>query len=184
MKLAVAARSAKKSENKKFRREGKIPAVIYSKGEKGQEVVVDGIEFKKILTTTPTGTLSSKVFSLDVAGKAVRAIVKDIQYNIITYDVIHLDFEELHENLPVSLNIPLVCVNVADCVGVKLGGVVRQVMRNVKVTCLPKDIPAQFEIDVRDMHLGQTKKLSALKIPEGVRPSADMKEVAVVIARK
>jgi len=184
MKLTIAPRSAKKSETKKIRREGNIPAILYSKGEHGQGIVVDGIAFKKILNTTPTGTLSSKIFHLESSGKIVKAIVKDIQYNITTYDVIHMDFEQLHDDLPVTLNIPLVCVNTVDCAGVKLGGVIRQVVRQVRVTCLPKDIPGQFEIDVRDMNLGQTKKLSALNIPKGVHPTVDLKEVAVVIARK
>jgi large subunit ribosomal protein L25 len=184
MKLTVAARNKKKSETKRLRREGKIPAILYSKGEKGKEIVVDGTDFKKILNTTPAGTLSSKVFSLEGEGKTVKAIIKDIQYKITTYDVIHLDFEELHTDVPVTLNIPLVCVNIVDCIGVKLGGVIRQVVRQVRVTCLPKDIPAQFEIDVRDMNLGQMKKLNALSIPKGVRPAIDLKEIAVVIARK
>lgn len=185
MKLSVTRRSEKKkSVTAKIRREGKIPAILYSKGEKGSEITVDAIEFKKILNTTPTGTLSSKVFTLDIEGKATKAVVKDIQYNITTYDVIHIDFEELHEKLPVTLNIPLVCVNTVDCIGVKLGGAIRQVIRKVRVTCLPKNIPEHFEIDVRDMNLGQAKRLSSLKIPEGVRPAIDMKGVAVIITRK
>jgi len=184
MKLTVATRSAKKSETKKLRREGKIPAILYSKGEEGREIIIDGVDFKKILNTTPTGTLSSKVFLLEGLGKTLKAIVKDIQYNITTYEVIHIDFEELHEDKLVTLNIPLVCINIVDCIGVKLGGIVRQVIRQVRVTCLPKDIPQQFELDVREMNLGQMKKLSALEIPKGVRPVVSLNEAAVVIARK
>lgn len=185
MKLTVTRRSAgKKTENKQIRREGNVPAVLYSKGEKGQEIVVDGIAFKKILNATPTGTLSSKIFHLDFDGKTVKAIVKDIQYNITNYNVIHLDFEQLHDEHPVTVKIPLRCINVADCAGVKLGGVVRQVVRHVPVVCLPKDIPSEFEVDVRDLALGQMMKLSALKIPQGVRPTISLKEVAIVIARK
>ena len=185
MKLTVTRRSAgKKAENKQIRRAGNVPAVLYSKGEKGQEIVVDGIAFKKILNTTPTGTLSSKVFHLDIEGKTIKAIVKDIQYNITTYDVIHLDFEQLHDDHPISVKIPVRCVNIADCAGVKLGGVVRIVVRHVPVVCLPKDIPADFEVDVRELAIGQMMKLSALKIPQGVRPTISLNEAAVVIARK
>lgn len=185
MELTVTSRTAgKKSDTKNIRREGNIPAVLYSKGEKGKEIIVDGIAFKKILNTTPTGTLSSKVFTLDLDGKKVEAIVRDIQYHVTTYAVIHIDFEELHAGVPVTLNIPVCCVNTIDCVGVKLGGVLRQVTRQVKVTCLPKDIPAQFELDVCDMVLGQMLKLNALDIPPAVRPIVDLKEVAVLIARK
>ncbi len=184
MELTVAARAKKKAETKKLRREGKIPAILYSKGKEGREIVVDGIEFKKILNTTPTGTLSSKIFNLHGLDKPLKAIVKEIQYNITTYDVIHLDFEELHDDSPVTLNIPLVCTNAVDCIGVKLGGVIRQVIRHVRVSCLPKDIPNQFEIDVRDMQMGQMKKLTALTIPANVRPAVSLNEAAVVIARK
>lgn len=184
MKLTVAKRSGKKSETNQLRREGKIPAILYSKGQKGVEIVLDAVAFKKILNTTPTGTLSSKIFELEGLGMKVRALVKDIQYNITTYDVIHLDLEELHEDEPVTLNIPLICTNTVDCIGVKLGGVIRQVIRQVRVTCLPKDIPEQFELDVREMNLGQMKRLSDLAIPAGVRPTINLNEAAVVIARK
>ncbi len=185
MKLTIKKRTpGSKSQNKEIRRAGNVPAVLYSKGEKGQEIVVEGIAFKKILNTTPTGTLSSKVFELTLDGKKINAIVKDIQYNIITYDVIHIDFEELHKDLPVNLNIPIQCININDCAGVKLGGVIRQVVRHIPVSCLPKDIPSEFEIDVRDMGLGQMKKLSVLTMPKGVRPRMSLKEVAIIIARK
>lgn len=185
MKLAISSRPAgKKSENKKIRRENKIPAILYSKGEKGKEIVINGIDFQKILDTTPTGTLSSKVFHLELDGQTIKAIVKDIQYHITSYNVIHIDFEQLDDELPVSLNIPVVCMNVVDCAGIKLGGVLRQVKRKLKVTCLPKDIPSQFEIDVKDLVLGQTVKLNQIAIPPGVRPTDQLNEVAVVIARK
>ena len=185
MELNATNRPAgKKAALKQLRREGQVPAVLYSKGEKGAEITIDGREFKKILNTVPTGTLSSKVFTLHIEGKKVQAILKDIQYNIVTYDVIHLDFEELHADVPVNLNIPILCINVADCVGVKQGGNLRQVVDRIRVTCLPKDIPTQFEVDVRDLHMGQGKKLSTLKIPSGVRPKGSLNEMAVVVARR
>jgi large subunit ribosomal protein L25 len=184
MKFTVAGRAANKSETKRIRREGNIPAILYSKGEKGREMVIDGIAFQKILNNTPKGTLSSKIFFLTLDGKEIQAIIKDIQYHVTTYDVIHIDFEELHEGLPVTLNIPVRCINIVDCAGIKLGGVVRQVVNQVKVTCLPKDIPIEFELDVKDMSLGQTKRLGALQIPPAVRASINPRQVAVVIARK
>lgn len=185
MKLAAAKRTVKtKLETRNIRRQGKVPAIIYSKGEAGEEIVVNGIEFQKILNTLQTGTLSSKIFDLDIEGRAVKAIVKDIQYNVTNYEVIHIDFEQLHAGLPVTLNIPLRCTNTANCLGVKLGGVIRQVVRQVRVTCLPEHIPDEFQVDVKDLNLGQMKKLQDLEIPEGVRPMGKLKGVAVVIARK
>ncbi len=185
MELTVAARTAgKKSEAKKIRREGNIPAVLYSKGEKGKEVIVDGNAFKKGLNKIKKGTLSSKVFTLTVDGKKVKAIIKDIQYAVTTYNILHIDFEELHKDAPVTLNIPLTFTNAIECAGVKLGGVLRQVIRHVKVRCSPNDIPDQFSIDVRDLVVGQSVRLNKLKIPKGVTPVIDLKEVAVLVAKK
>jgi large subunit ribosomal protein L25 len=185
MKLTATKRSAgKKSENRQIRRAGNIPAILYSKGQKGEEIVIDGGDFKKILNVIPAGTLSSKTFLLDLDGKVIKAIIKGIQYQVTTYQVIHLDFEQLHEGHPVAIKIPLCCINVADCAGIKLGGVVRQVVRYVPVVCLPKNIPSAFEVDVRNLGLGQMLKLNELTIPQGVRPTISLKEVAIVIARK
>lgn len=185
MELTVDKRAVgKKSATKQIRREGNIPAIFYSKGEKGVEIIVNGIAFKKILNTIEKGTLSSKVITLLIDGKQTRVIVKEIQYHPTTYNILHIDFEQLHEELLVTLNIPVVCMNAMDCAGVKLGGVIRQVIRKLKVTCLPKDIPAQFEFDVRELLMGQALKLNELKIPSTVRPRMDLKEVAVVIAKK
>lgn len=185
MELTIVGRTpGKKSETKKIRREGNIPAILYSKGEKGREIIVDGIEFRKVLNNIESGTLSSTLFTLNLDGKPVKAIVKAIQYAVTSYDVIHLDFEELHEAIPVTLNIPVKFLNAVECAGVKLGGVLRQVVRSVKVRCLPKDIPDRFDLDVGDLILGQSLKLNKLEIPSGVRPMIELNEVAVVVARK
>ena len=158
--------------------------MIYSKGEAGREIVVIGAEFKKILNKTPKGTLSSKVIELELDGKKIKAIVKEIQYHVTTYNLVHIDFEQLHDDVEVTLNIPIVCTGVADCVGVKLGGVLRQVIRSIKVRTLPKNIPSEFQIDVEELAMGQTKRLSSIAIPKGVKPVTDLKEVAVVIGRR
>jgi large subunit ribosomal protein L25 len=184
MKLVVTRRTVNKSITKQLRRAGQIPAIIYSRGNKGTEVAVDGVEFKKILNTTPTGTLSSKVLQLVDEQGTREVVVKEIQYNITTYTVIHIDFEETHQDQPITLNIPLVFTHMSDCVGFKLGGLVRPTLRYIPVTCLPKDIPQQFTINVQDMQIGQSKRVEALQVPPGVKLEIDPKEVAVVIARK
>lgn len=185
MKLTVANRTAgKKSEIKNIRREGNIPAVLYSQGKKGKEFVVDGAEFRKFLNTLEPGTLSSKIFTLEIGGKAARAIIKDIQYDVTTYNIMHLDFAELHEEVEVTLNIPVKCINAVVCTGVKEGGVLRQVIRQMKVNCLPKNIPSHFELDVQNLGLGQALKLKDISIPDNVRPVVELKQIAVIVARR
>ncbi len=185
MELSLTKRTArKKSETNKIRREGNIPAVLYSKGKKGEDVVVDGNAFKKLLNKIESGTLSSKVFTLHVDGKPVKAIIKDIHYHVTTYEPLHIDFTELHEDSLVTLNIPVTLTGVIECAGVKLGGVLRQVIRYVKVRCLPKDIPDQFDLDVRHLLTGQSVRLNKLSIPSSVEPVINLNEVAAVVGKR
>ena len=98
--------------------------------------------------------------------------------------IVHIDFARFDDKATVTVNVPIQVVCAGDCVGVKLGGFVRQAIRSLKVSGLLKDIPQEFVVDVRDMQIAQTKRLSDLSIPAGVKPMAKMNEVAVVIAKK
>lgn len=186
MKLNVFKRELiKKSESNKIRREGNIPAVMYIRGKSTDAIVVDGSEFSALLRTVQPGRLSTTVFSLkEENGKERRAILKEIQYHPTTYKVQHLDFEELFDDVKVTLNVPIECTGVVDCVGVKLGGVLRQVIRKLRVRCLPKDIPSVFFIDVKSMGQNDKKRLAELEIPQTVRSVVDLNEVAVIIAKR
>lgn len=159
--------------------------MIYVRGSSSETIALDTVEFETLLRNVRRGHLSTtKITLVDEAGVERKAILKDIQYDVTTYKVIHLDFEELIDNMKINVNIPIECVGEVDCVGIKLGGVLRQVIRNLRVECLPKDMPQNFELDIRSLEIRQSKKLSDLTIPQGVRPLADLKEVAVVIAKR
>ncbi len=185
MKLTATVRtSTKKSDTKQVRREGKVPAILYSSGNTNQLLILDNAEMGAILRHTKPGHLGTTVFTLVLDGKEKKAIIKDIQYQLTTYQVSHIDFVELVENIPVNVKVPIQCTGIADCVGVKLGGFLRQIIRQVRVECLPTHIPAEFHVDVRDLGIQQTKKLSDIAIPQGVKPLAKMDEVVVVVSRR
>lgn len=185
MKIHTEKRSAeRKSEAKRFRREGKIPAILYSKGNAGVPIVVPEAEFSALLRTLQPGALSNTVLTLDVEGKEIAVVVKGIQYKSTTYDVIHLDFEELHDDTKIRLRIPLCFTGVRECLGIQHGGVLRPVIRHINVECLPKDIPGSFSLDVRNLEIKGKRRLSDISMPEGVRPLANLSEVAVVIAKR
>jgi large subunit ribosomal protein L25 len=187
MKLNVSKRNAdKKSEAKQLRRNGMIPAVLYSQGKEGETIAICNNEFQKLLASIQKGHLPTTVFTLvDQAGKSRKAIIKDIQYAFTTYAVLHIDFEEVHEDVPVSLKVPIVYTGVADCVGIKLGGVLRQVIRYLRVKCLPRDIPKNFSLDVTQMKMKETKRLRDIALPEGVRALVtDLNSVVAVIVKR
>ncbi len=185
MNLSAKKRAGEtKGQTKQIRRDGNIPAILYSLGNQGQMIEVDGAQFAAALRKIKQGRLATTTFTLDVDGKKVEAIVKDIQYHLTSYRITHIDFSELKKDVPVRVKVPVECTGEAECEGIKLGGFMRQVIRSVKVECLPKDIPQEFELDVRELKIKQAKRLSQIAMPKGVRPLATTDEVVVVIAKR
>jgi len=186
MKLNVSKRKAeKKSELSAIRREGNIPAIVYIRGKEGEKITVDGTLFSALMRKVLPGRLSTTIFELEEKGiKPRRAILKDITYDPVSYEIIHLDFEELLPQTTVSVKVPIELTGVVDCVGVKLGGILRQVIRTLRVRCLPENIPSHFQVDVKNMGVNEVRKLVDLEIPETLRPLADLDEVAVVIGKR
>lgn len=186
MKLQTVKRAAKtKSEINELRREGMIPAVLYVRGQVGETLAVKAADFNAFLRSVKSGHLPTTIFVLvDEKGAERKVVVKEIQYNIINYSVIHLDFEGLVEDQKINIKVPIECIGQVECVGVKQGGVLRQVLRHIRVRCLPKDIPSHFDLDVSALAMRQTKKLKDLDIPEQVCPLVNVNEVVVTIVKR
>lgn len=186
MKLNYRLRtSGRKSDSKRLRCQGAIPAIVYSRGQHSISIAITASEYEALVRHVKPGHLSTQVFTLvDDKGHEKRAILKEIQYEPTTYQIQHLDFEELVKGHKVNIKIPIEWIGAADCVGVKLGGVLRAVIRSLRVACLPEDIPEAFQLDVRDMGPRDSKRLRELVIPPTVRPLVDLNEVAVVIAKR
>lgn len=185
MKLTAAKRKGKtKGETNKIRREGDIPAILYGNKIENQNVSVNGSEYRAILRSVKQGGLSTTMFELELDGKKLKAIVKHVQYHPTTYEILHLDFLLLDDHKEVNIKVPIRFTGKDACAGVKQGGVLRQVIRNVKVRCLPKKIPVEFFLDVKDIGMMGSKKLSELSLPEGVVPVANMSEVVAIVAKR
>lgn len=186
MKLTVEKREGKRrSELTRIRAAKDIPAVFYAAGRESELLTIKGPEFMGVLQTLTPGHLPTTVFELEIDGKVCKAIVREIQYHKTTYDILHLDFQELLDNQPVEVNVPVDCLGVVDAVGVKLGGFVRLVKRHVKVRCeSSNEMPEKFELDIRDMNIGHARRVSDLTIPKGVTPLLKPEDVLVVIAKR
>ncbi len=186
MKLPFRERKAdRKSESKQLRRQGFIPAVIYGKGDACEHVAIDGAAFAAALRQIVKGRLATTRFSLtDEKGDERSAIVKDIQYHPTTYDILHLDFEILHENVPVNVRVVIEPVGMIDCVGIKLGGVLRQVLRTLRIRCLPKYIPEAFQLNIKDLKMRDSLRLNDIALPEEVRPLESLDRIALAIVKR
>ncbi|MDE3056267.1 MAG: 50S ribosomal protein L25 [Verrucomicrobiota bacterium] len=174
----------KKGDLSRARREGKIPAILYGPRAKPVALYLSQEEINGMLRVLERNTLSTKLLTLQHEGKTLRVLVKEIQYHRTSYVIEHIDLFEVAQGVPLQVRVPIQLAGTMDCAGVKLGGFVRQVIRYLKVSCLPDAIPQNFTIDVREMGVAAVKRLSDIAIPSGVRPLGKMNEVAVVIAKK
>lgn len=185
MKLKMHKREgSKKSDLAQIRRAGNIPAVLYSAGEPSEKIALDGTELQAALRSIVSGQLSTTKFTLVGEGKEIPVLVKEVQYYPTTYEVRHVDLLHAEPKQHVRVRVPIEYTGVAECQGIKLGGFLRQVIRYLPVECLASEIPASLCLDVRTLVIGQSKRLSDLELPKGVRPLADLNEVAVVIAKR
>lgn len=185
MKIKVTKREGKKkSELSQARHEGNIPAVIYGKGITPQNVTVDGADFDAAVREMRKGHLPTTVFEFELDGKAYKVLVKDIQYHRVSYRIQHVDLMELQESMPVNVSVPVEFDGDTDCKGVKLGGLLRQVIRLVPVRCLPKHIPSYFTLNIRDLGINQSLTVGDIAMPEGVRALLGEKNVVVTIGKR
>ena len=185
MKIKISEREGKhQSEISQMRHKGNIPAVIYAKGVESKLVAIEGEDFQVALRTMKKGHLPTTVFEFELDGKKCKAVVKDIQYHKTTYRIQHVDLLLLQDEVPVTVSVPVRCRGEADCVGIKLGGFLRQVIRHVKVKCLPKDLPSHFDLNIKEMAIGNSKRISDIDMPGSITPLAGKQAVVVTIAKR
>jgi len=150
-----------KSLLRKLRREDKIPAVVYGSGADTRAVWVDKKEILKIVSRSKTSVLE-----LLGGEKKIKAIMKDVSYNPLTEEINHIDFLILQARHEVELKVPVKIIG--SCPGVKEGGILDFVTRELEIKTMPAKIPQELQIDVSTLEIGHVLKVSDIKIPEGI----------------
>jgi len=149
--------SNKKSDIKALRYADKIPGVYYSHDSKSSiTFIVD----KKILREALKST--SQVYKISVGGKDRDVIIKSIQYHPISENILHIDLYGVKMDTQVSLKVPILFVG--QCEGVKAGGVLNQNLTELEVSCLPSNIPQNIEVDVSNLNIGDTIRLTEISV--------------------
>jgi large subunit ribosomal protein L25 len=163
---------------KKLRGTGRVPAIIYGRQAKPQNLEVSAKEFEDLIHHSVSENLLVDL-SVENDARAKRlALVQEIQHHPLDGKVLHVDFHEVAENEKVTIHVPV--ETVGEAAGVKNGGgVLEHIMFKLKVRCLPKDLPEQIVIDVSHLELGKAVHLGEVKVPEGVEIIGD-KHIPVV----
>jgi large subunit ribosomal protein L25 len=169
---------ARRGGVKKLRGSGRVPAVIYGRQAKPQNLEVAAREFEELIHHSVSENLLVDL-SVENDARAKRlALVQEIQHHPLDGKVLHVDFHEVAENEKVIVNVPV--ETVGEAAGVKnSGGVLEHVLFKLKVRCLPRDLPEQIVVDVTHLELGKAVHLGEIKAPEGVEIIGD-KNIPVI----
>jgi large subunit ribosomal protein L25 len=175
LKASVRERGGKGAA-RQTRREGKVPGVIYGDGQPPQTITLDYNElWKQVLK----GHFTSTVFELVVDGTKNRVIPRDVQVDPVKDQPIHVDFLRIGKDGLIRVEVPVRFVNDAMSPGLKRGGVLNIVRHDIQVTCPYDKIPAFFEVDLTGLEIGRSIHISAVKMPEGVRPTITNRDFTV-----
>jgi len=160
-----------KSKNKALRTTGFIPAIVYAQGKKSEPLMMGTSDFVRLIhqhhIESVVLTLRFKDSS-DKKSKDMACLVKEIQYDPVKGDVIHVDFNEISLTKAIKVNVGVAAKG--DAFGVKQdGGVLEHLLWQIEVECLPTQIPEQIEVDVTNLKIGDTIHIKDITPPAGVK---------------
>ena len=165
---AIKREKTSSGSNNKLRLEGLIPAILYGGKEANKNI---SIEKKDIKNLIHSDTFLSKVLELDIDGKKERVIPRDVAFNVVSEEPIHIDFMRIVSGKKIILEIPVKFINHPDSPGLKRGGVLNIVRRKVELKCPAENIPDEIIIDLAGTDIGTSIKISSVKLPENVIPT-------------
>ena len=159
------------SAARRTRLQNKVPAVVYHSGIEATPLSVDKISLNKALRT------GQMIFEVNVEDKNQFVLVKEIQYHPVTDEIIHIDFQKVKEDEKISLEVAIRSTGEAQ--GVKLGGLLVQMLNSVTIKCRPAEIPEFLEIDVTDMEMSTNLFVKDITLPSDVE-MITAQDIAVV----
>lgn len=160
-----------KGASRRLRREGRVPVVLYGAGRDPRNLTLNHNKVLRLIEDE--GFFSSIIeFSAD-GGAKQKVVLKDMQRHPAKPVVMHMDFMRVDDNQELVMNIPIHFVNADSCPASKVAGIVIDYqMHEIEITCLPKDLPESFEVDLADFDVGDSVMLSEIDMPEGVKAMA------------
>ena len=181
VKIVLEPREEKgKEASRRVRNAGYIPCVVY-----GPDYIeslpgkVKAAEIKKILVSSRWETLALQVTF--PGGKDEMCLMREVQKDILNGDILHIDFVQLVKGHRINVDIPVVLTGRDECPGVKLGGVIDHLLREISMEVLPGQIPESIVVDVSRLGLGDQIQVQDLPVPEEAEVLADPEEVVVSV---
>ncbi len=172
---------AGKGASRALRREGRVPAVVYGGNE---EPLAIHVEEKLLIKQLGTGHFFNSIVAVEIGGKTVKTLPKDVAFHPVNDRPLHADFLRLSANATVHVNVPVVFANEDASPGLKRGGVLNIVRHELELVCEADKIPDDIAIDVTGLDVGASIHISHVKLPAGSKSAITDRDftIATIVA--
>lgn len=177
-KFKVQNRAVVGKKVKSLRKQGLVPAAMFGPKFPSQNVAVAEVEFTKLFAQVG----SSKLVDIEMEdGSDEKVLIKEVQYNPVTDETLHINMYVIDRNTPISAEIPVVITGMSPAVDMGLGFLVES-LDSVHIRCLPANLPAQFEVNVDSLvEVGNSIAVADLKLPEGVELDSSVDHTTAIV---
>ena len=178
---ATKRTTASSGQINKLRSDGFIPAILYGGEKNNINISLKKIHLKDIINTE---TFMSKVYDLDIDGSKEKVLPRDVSFDPMSDEPIHIDFMRIIKGSKLILEIPVKFINLDKSPGLKKGGVLNTVRRKIELKCPAENIPNEIVVDLNNTEIGTSIKISSVKLPPNVVPTIIDRDfvVATVVA--
>lgn len=172
---------AGKGASRALRRDGRVPAVVYGGNE---EPLAIHVEEKELARQLGTGHFFNSIVEIEVGGKKLRTLPKDVAFHPVSDRPLHADFLRLAKGATVHVNVPVVFANEELAPGLKRGGVLNIVRHELELVCAADKIPDEISIDVTGFDVGASIHISHVTLPKGVESAITDRDftIATIVA--
>ncbi|MGH9651587.1 MAG: 50S ribosomal protein L25/general stress protein Ctc [Terriglobales bacterium] len=159
--------------SRRLRGAGRVPGTVYGANQSAQNVELD---HNALLLQLKLEAFHASILDFALDGQKFQVLLRDYQMHPWKQQVLHVDFQRVDKSRKIHMRVPLHFLNAEICPGVKTGGgVVQPAMNDLDIQCLPDDLPAFIEVDLKDMELNDTLHVMELPMPKGVEPVTKLK---------
>jgi len=165
-----------KGQLKSLRKNEQVPAIIYGGKEENQKI---SLSKKQVQFLIDQENFLSKIITISIDDKQINVLPRDVNYDPITDNPIHIDFLRIVKGAKVVIEIPVKFINNENSPGLKRGGVLNIVRRNVELKCPTETIPDELVVDLDGLEIGTSIKISSIKLPENVHPTIQGRDFVI-----
>ena len=173
---ATIRNSETKGQVNSLRKKGEVPGILYGGKEQNQKI---SLSKKEVIILIEKENFLSNVISLNLDGKEQNVLPRDVAFDTISDEPIHLDFLRIVKGSKLILEIPVKFINNEKSPGLKRGGVLNIVRRKVELRCPTENIPNELIVDLDGLDIGSSIKISSIKLPENVSPTIQGRDFVI-----